>query len=93
MEAFLVDKFGEAESPGLDDVGMRRIDFELYFLIFVEFQAYLFGKYFFLYKISKYLFVIDDLKLNIEVEFDGSEGLNVWMLWVGNEESLIDESQ
>jgi hypothetical protein len=77
MEPFLIDEFGEAKDPSLDNIGVRRVDLEVYILLLVESEAYFFAKYFFLYKISKYLFLIDDLKLNIEVKFNGSVGLYV----------------
>lgn len=86
MEPFLIDEFGEAKDPSLDNIGVRGVDLEVYILLLVESEAYFFAKYFF-------LFLIDDLKLNIEVKFNGSVGLYVWMLGIGNEEGLVDECQ
>ena len=50
MEALLVDDLGEAEDPGLNDIGMAGVELKLILLILEQFQSQLLAKYIFLHK-------------------------------------------
>lgn len=86
MESLAVDEFGEANDPGLDDISMTGVELELAALTAEELDAHFLAE-------DVLGLLMNDFKLSIKVEVEGSEWLDVSVVGIGEEERLFDERE
>lgn len=86
MESLLVDEFGEADYPCLDDIGMAGVELEFIVAVTKQPDAHLLAE-------DVLGLQVENFKLSVEVKVNCCERLNVGVEGVRDEQGFVDECE